>query len=250
MEKGFFLIWVCLSFVGQKTWAQTHKVPGNGPVIVLESGLGDDHSTWSPVAKKLGRLGRVFRYDRAGYGSRPIENPRRDGLTLVAELRAQLAEAHLEPPYLLVGHSMGGMVVELFARHYPNEVMGVIFVDARHAQFTQWCRESGEAKGCDLPKWALALMPQAAQLEFAAMEQTQEQIRQSPPFPAVPVAVLTGTRKPFTNRAFRSVWLESQNQLAQLSPISNHQVCEKCGHYIHRDKPKLLIEAVEWVLAQ
>mgnify|MGYP007026517219 CR=1 FL=1 len=90
-------------------------------------------------------------------------------------------------------------------------------MDARHAQFSQWCRESGEAKGCDLPKWALALMPQAAQLEFAAMEQTQEQIRQSPPFPAVPVAVLTGTRKPFTNQAFRAVWLQSQTQLAQLA---------------------------------
>ena len=99
----------------------------------------------------------------------------RDAATIVAELRASLQALDIEPPYVLVGHSIGGTYMELYARSYPEEVAGVVFVDSRHADFTRQCKLA-DAGGCEPPALALALMPPGPKREMDSAAVTMHQV--------------------------------------------------------------------------
>jgi pimeloyl-ACP methyl ester carboxylesterase len=101
-----------------------------GPPVVLEAGIGATSISWALVDERLAEFARVYEYDRAGYGwSAPNDRPKvaRD---LVEQLREVLAAAGAPSPRILVGHSFGGMMMRLYAGLYPEEVAGVVMVDA------------------------------------------------------------------------------------------------------------------------
>lgn len=226
----------------------SYVLSGHGdPIVILESGLGDGKESWGPVYPQLSEFARVFAYDRAGYGQSRSNNNSRDGTTIVRELRATLRALDLEPPFVLVGHSIGGTYMELFARTYPEEVAGVVFVDSRHADFTRQC-EIADAGQCTPPALLAALLPPAPKREMASGDQTMQAVMHSGPFPQIPVAVLTSGKQRLSTTKFREVWLDTQKDLANLSSRSVHVTCEHCGHYIHRDDPKLVVGAVEDML--
>jgi pimeloyl-ACP methyl ester carboxylesterase len=226
----------------------SYVVAGRGkPSVVLESGLGDGMKSWSVLFPQIEGITQVFAYDRAGYGKSQNENRKRDAKTIVSELRALLRAVNILPPYLLVGHSLGGTYMEFFARNYPTEVAGVVLVDSRHSDFTTRCKQ-GNALLCDPPAMPNILLPPVAKRELDAESLTFHEIRESPDFPKVPLFVLTGMNKPLVGPTFRQVWLETQEDLAKLSPISKHVVCQTCGHYVHHDDPTAVMDAVRWVM--
>jgi pimeloyl-ACP methyl ester carboxylesterase len=99
-----------------------------GPTVVLESGLGGGVG-WKQVRSEVGRFARAVTYDRAGFGkSEPGPRPR-TAEQIAIELRTALGNAGLCPPYILVGHSMGGPYVRVFAARHPQEVSGIVLVD-------------------------------------------------------------------------------------------------------------------------
>ncbi|WP_405108892.1 alpha/beta hydrolase [Paenibacillus sp. FSL K6-1217] len=106
----------------------------NLPTILLESGMGGCALDWSLVQPALAKHTKVLSYDRAGFGwsTTPISEPTCEGY--VRDLRELLMQLELEPPYILVGHSYGGMIMRLFASKYPEEVSGIILVDSTHEQ--------------------------------------------------------------------------------------------------------------------
>ncbi|MBA5635474.1 alpha/beta hydrolase [Duganella sp. LX20W] len=107
-----------------------HCMGAGGPTMVLEAGMGGWSQDWSLVQARLATQGRVCSYDRAGYGWSGDGAATRDGRAMVEQLRQALAAAHVDGPYLLAGHSMGGLLVGLYARSHPREVAGLAFVDA------------------------------------------------------------------------------------------------------------------------
>lgn len=217
------------------------------PTVILESGLGDGMGTWSTLFRQIEEISQVFAYNRAGYRKSHSENSQRDGCTIVEELRELLAVANVNPPYLLVGHSMGGTYMELYARIYPDEVAGVVFVDSRHADFTRRCQEANVS--LDDPSAKLTvLLPAGAKRELKAGDLTMRQVHESPPFPAIPVAVLTGMNKPSEGDKFREIWLSTQTDLAGLSPLSKHIICQACGHYLHHENAVAVLKAIRWVM--
>ncbi|MGH2486629.1 MAG: alpha/beta hydrolase, partial [Ktedonobacterales bacterium] len=101
-----------------------------GPVVVLDAGLGHTSATWSLVWPEVARFARAVVYDRAGYGwSDPGPLPRTSAV-IADELHTALARAGLPGPYALVGHSFGGLNMCAFAFKYPEEVAGLVLVDA------------------------------------------------------------------------------------------------------------------------
>ena len=100
------------------------------PVVILESGLGIPGYGWYRVQPEIAKFTRTCWYDRAGYGwSDPYGTPR-DSKTIATELHSLLQAANVPPPYLMVGHSFGGMNVRVFNGLYPNEVSGMVLVDS------------------------------------------------------------------------------------------------------------------------
>jgi pimeloyl-ACP methyl ester carboxylesterase len=106
---------------------------GHGsPTVLLENGLGDFSMIWALVQPQVSGVTKVCSYDRAGYAwSEPGARPRTFA-QLSLELRTALRKGHVDPPYLLVGQSYGGLVIRGFYRAYPTEVSGMVMVDAVH----------------------------------------------------------------------------------------------------------------------
>ncbi|MBZ5673197.1 MAG: alpha/beta hydrolase [Acidobacteriia bacterium] len=102
------------------------------PTVILDSGMGVPALGWIRVQPEVAKFARVCSYDRAGYGwSEPGPEPR-TSLQIATELNALLDAAGERRPYILVGHSFGGYNVRVFTRQYPNDVLGIVLVDASH----------------------------------------------------------------------------------------------------------------------
>jgi pimeloyl-ACP methyl ester carboxylesterase len=110
------------------------------PTVILESGAGVPALGWKYVQPRVAQFAHVCSYDRAGYGwSTPGPMPRTSS-ELARELHALLAAAGEKPPYVMVGHSLGGFNIRVFNRAYPNEVAGMVLVDGSS-------EEGGRAQG-------------------------------------------------------------------------------------------------------
>ena len=104
------------------------------PTVILEAGQGDYSLIWAYVQPEIAKTNRVCSYDRAGYGwSEPSPYPRTANAEM-EELHTLLVNANVRGPYLLVGHSLGGMLVRVFAHNYPDEVVGMVLVDSFHEE--------------------------------------------------------------------------------------------------------------------
>jgi len=111
------------------------RCAGTGsPAIVIETGFQDFSFTWAEVQRKLAGITKVCVYDRAGYAWSDAGPEPRTLAQLNLELRELLRRQKVKPPYVLVGHSFGGNVVRSYAQIHPNEVAGVVLVDAVHPE--------------------------------------------------------------------------------------------------------------------
>jgi pimeloyl-ACP methyl ester carboxylesterase len=114
------------------------------PTVILEAGGGYFSMVWARIQPKIAQSTRVCAYDRAGYGwSSPRPEPR-NAQRIAAELHSLLARAGVEPPYVMVGHSVGGLYIRVYNAQYPGEVVGMVLVDATHHD--NWTRQ-GESIG-------------------------------------------------------------------------------------------------------
>jgi pimeloyl-ACP methyl ester carboxylesterase len=102
------------------------------PTVILDSGLGVPAVGWNLVQTEVAKFTRVCSYDRAGYGWSGASSRPRTSAEIVKELHALLAAANEKGPYILVGHSFGGYNVRVYNGQYPNEVAGMVLVDASH----------------------------------------------------------------------------------------------------------------------
>ena len=104
------------------------------PTVIADAGNGDFSLTWGLVQPVVAQRTRICNYDRAGYGwSEPSPAPR-TARQMAAELHTLLGNAKIEAPYILVGHSLGGLSVRMYADLYPQEVVGMVLVDSTHEE--------------------------------------------------------------------------------------------------------------------
>ncbi len=222
-------------------------VAGTGsPTVVFESGIGHGKRNWASVFNAVAEATRVVAYDRAGYGQSESSESSRDGLQIALELRDLLLTEGLAPPYVLVGHSLGGTIVKLFAKTWPDEVCGVVLVDARHEEFTQRCRQYGVNRLLyEPPQTLLSVMPPVPRAELLAAPLTLKQARRAGSFPDVPLIVLTQSNA--TSRwpkALGKVWAASQRRMSRMSSLGRIKVVVDAGHNVHLDQPEVVSRAV------
>jgi pimeloyl-ACP methyl ester carboxylesterase len=104
------------------------------PTVILESGWIESSSTWLFIQPEIAKTTRVCSYDRAGYGWSEASPRPRTASWRVDELHTLLVNANVQGPYVLVGHSLGGMLVRVYAHTYPDEVVGMVLVDSMHEE--------------------------------------------------------------------------------------------------------------------
>ena len=108
---------------------------GSGsPTVVLQAGLGASSSSWASIAPKVAASTTVCAYDRAGHGHSEEAAGPQDGIALATDLHTLLERAGVAGPYVMVGHSSGGPYVRVFATQYPDEIAGMVLLDAQPAE--------------------------------------------------------------------------------------------------------------------
>jgi pimeloyl-ACP methyl ester carboxylesterase len=166
---------------------------------------------------------------------------------VVASLRELLGYAGLEPPYVLVGHSLGGLYAQLFARLHPADTEGVLLLEAAHPDDHAVMRQHETHFGKALSK--LLAMPQALfkqnlHAELAWVEDTVRQVAGAGPFPPVPLTVITGGKTPpgfLMSPAAVGARRAHQQALARLSPLGRHVVAQGSGHFPQITEPALVV---------
>ncbi|MFC4307943.1 alpha/beta fold hydrolase [Steroidobacter flavus] len=104
------------------------------PTVIIEAGLGEMSASYHWVQAGVSKQARVCSYDRAGLGWSDSSSDPRDAQHMVRDLHALLEAAHISPPYVLAGHSLGGLLILAYTRRYPDEVAGLVFLDSSHPQ--------------------------------------------------------------------------------------------------------------------
>lgn len=242
------------------------------PLVLLVSGKGNRADTWSTnvidprnpeatVFHQTAQFTRVCAYDRpatVGYDNQPtpsdpVPNPvtARDG---VADLHALLT-THTQGPFVIVGHSYGGLIARLYASTYPNSVAGLVLEDA----LSEGLYDGLTASQRQVIE-ALNLLP-----EPVYTVRSFEQVVSAPPLRPVPTVILTADRPPITANdvasgvfppavtvefvnALWSAQIAAQAALARLFPGARHITNTNSGHYIHLEQPQLVVNAIREVV--
>ena len=229
---GFGLNYVC---AGESS--------GN-PTVVLEAGSGFPLKTWDKVWNEISGITQVFAYDRAGLGLSDRGDKPRHSQQMVENLHALLEKANIASPYILVGHSFGGLNVRLFANNFPDQVVGLVLVDPSH--------EEQEVK------WMPLLSPESRKMyqKLTAIEGTREDFLASleqvsasrKSYGEMPLTVLSAGRKDHNTEESHAMWIALHQDLLTLSANASHVIVENSGHNIHREQPGAVADAIRNVL--
>ena len=242
-----------------------YEVVGAGsPTVVLETEIGAESGEWaqSPTPSRDQKL--VFRYDRAGRGESDPGQGNRDALTMVGELNALLEATQTKGPYLLVGHSFGGLLMRLFANARSADVYGLVLVESiHHRQFQVLGPAFPAPSPSDAPAlvqmrdfWTGGWRAANSTTEHIDFERSFAQDRAVTSLGNLPFFVVSAAgflNTPFIQDAaarqrMQRLWNELQADLTHLSYHHSIVYLEKSGHFVQRDDPDSIVMAIEALL--
>jgi pimeloyl-ACP methyl ester carboxylesterase len=260
---------------------------GSGsPAVILDSGLGDTYISWKKVQRPIAQFTRVCSYDRAGLGFSDYSRHPSTSRYFAQELHTLLHNAGIPAPYVLVGHSMGGFDVRLYASLYGREVAGMVLVDSSHPEQQKrlppalkdmdatWLREE-ELFEFAMPFGIPRLLGfcgndpevRAADCNFHSVRESVAELKSISESAAqtattgslgdLPLIVLSSDpNMPQPDlpedlvKPTSDVWQKLQEELSHLSTRGTRIIAKNSGHYIQLDRPDLVIEAVHNVVDQ
>jgi pimeloyl-ACP methyl ester carboxylesterase len=256
------------------------------PTVILDSGLGDTYLSWLKVQPQVAKFTRVCSYDRAGLGYSESSSQPRTSKVIATELRALLQAAGIVPPYVLVGHSVGGFNVRLYASLYRSDVAGMVLVDSSHpaqvdrlpagfkdmhadwtrkAQFREYtmlfglprlldqCNEDPvlRAAGCN---WHTAVETVA---ELKSFQESAAQTAATGSLGDMPLFVLShdpnkrlGSFPAGIAKPANEAWEKMQEELAHLSARGTQVIAAGSSHSIPLDRPDVVVEGIRNVVEQ
>ncbi|HWW14688.1 MAG TPA: alpha/beta hydrolase [Candidatus Dormibacteraeota bacterium] len=254
------------------------------PTVILDSGLGDSYLSWSKVQSQIAQFTRVCSYDRAGLGYSDSSPRSRTSKDFAEELHTLLHKASVPSPYVLVGHSLGGFDVRLYASLYRNEVAGMVLVDSSHPEqqkrlpaaltdldtrtvreqesleFTipfgiprllGFCGDDAEVRAAECNFHSV----REGVAELKAVSESAQQTAAAGTLGDLPLIVLSSDPdKPQPDlpadlvKPTNDAWEKMQEELPHLSTRGTQVIAKNSGHYIQLDRPDLVVEAVRQVV--
>jgi pimeloyl-ACP methyl ester carboxylesterase len=189
------------------------------PTVILDAGAGGIGLSWELVRPAIAKVTRVVTYDRAGLGWSELSPYPRDAATMALELHTMLSNANIKAPYILVGHSLGGVVARQFAAKYPNEVAGLVMVDSAHEQQMKHFPEA-LVKMVNSMKGMFAVMTLLSKLGVFALKPSLVQIGDNGKLPRELVAQMQGVMASSESHAAAMIAESESVYSVQTQPIS------------------------------
>jgi pimeloyl-ACP methyl ester carboxylesterase len=246
--------------IGARALAVQSRGEGS-PAVVLETGLAADSDEWDAVQRGSAAFARVHRYDRAGRGASAAASTPRGALDLVDDLHALLHTPGLrDGPCVLVGHSLGGLLVRLYAQLHPRDVAALVLVDSMHeAQFDRLGPLFPPPSPDESPTlrsmrafWREGWRDPAHNAESLDLPRSFAQLGEAPALPAgLPLTVLSAGGfldarlfERAAGHALQRRWLKLQGRLAAAARPLEQLYVESSGHFMQRDAPQVIVDAV------
>jgi alpha/beta hydrolase family protein len=226
-------------------------VGAGSPTVVMETGQGGDHTQWYKIVPAIRGTNRTCTYDRANIGASDKAPTPRTSADVVADLHRLLAAAGIAPPYVLVGHSLGGISMRLFASTYPHEIVGLVLVDPTPTTILADACGTLDAAGCQAIRSEFTPAPgDGVDLVGSAAE-----VDDAGPLPGVPLVVLAaddhglGAIDAAARERFEAEWKARQQELAA-SVVGGRLEEVSSGHDIQTLHPEAVIAAIREVLTR
>jgi pimeloyl-ACP methyl ester carboxylesterase len=228
---------------------------GSGsPTVLFLNGRGSKLEDFNLVQSEIAKLTRTLAYDRAGIGQSAPSDTVRTFDIMTRELDEILANENIKPPYILVGHSLGGFLARYFYHVHHEQVAGIVFIDPGHeddvATFLNLRPEVERHRLDSLdhvidPSW-----PAGFRHEYEYSDQHDESMRGLTSPTNIPVTLFISTKveggEDDPDMARRQVDVRTKlmtNWIATI-PGAKTILTEKSGHFIHNDEPELVIAAI------
>jgi pimeloyl-ACP methyl ester carboxylesterase len=249
---------------------------GIGPTVILEYGHQGSYVDWHLVQPQIAAFARVCIYDRAGYGWSDTSPKPRVPSAMADELRDLLRAAGEAPPYILVGHSFGGLNAIMFAHKFPNEVAGILLVDASlpemmspprrrdrlrlHAmqvaipfglpRWRRWCGGNApeEIRGLKQAITCRSSLYENYYREWSSFPESAAEIRSITSIGSIPLIVITRDPSVAGNSDREMEWNQLQRERLSLSSKSEFVIARGSGHEVPMERPEVIAAAVKKLL--
>jgi pimeloyl-ACP methyl ester carboxylesterase len=223
---------------------------GDGkPAVVLIGGFGVPIEGWALVLPQLARISTVLAYNRRGVGASAESQQPQTGTVVVDLLRDLLDTAAVAPPYVLVGHALGGLYANLFARRFPHETAGVVLLESVHPDDEFDERRLRFLPRSYRPRGSRKGVRRHHELHFLA--ETASEIEQAGAFPDVPLTVVSASRTPprwTTSPQQVRTHAARQRHLVALSSRGTHVVAPATGQFPQVTDPEIVVGAVREIV--
>ena len=232
------------------------KETGKGkPTVIIEAGLGSGYDAYDTLQTTISPLTKVVSYDRPGLGeSSKSPNPR----TLpnyTNELRLLLQKEDIDPPYILVGHSLGGLIMRYYAHKYPDDVVGLVFIDSPHEGWIEYIRTTHSKE--EIEKFNNVIDPKLNQSTGVTKDEWQEfqnncELIKGVQLPKhIPIRIITAIQ--FGNDQIAlgyhpedmQIWAQMQANYMSNSINAKQIITDKSGHSVQLSEPELIIDAIK-----
>ncbi len=233
---------------------------GSGsPTIILENPYGVNRGTWSPIIPHLAAITQVCAYDRINTGTSAHTRDPRTMAQVADELDALLKAAKIAGPYILAGHSLGGFFVLTYANHNPQQIAGVVLVDGSYLDdckdvLTMLPTPSADESAA-VSRLRRGCKPTDEPWKLEGIVDIDPAVRAVKSLGDIPVVVLVqGSISKLADmnegipedliKQLLQLWQEEHKEYARLSTDSTFTIAKNSGHFIHKDEPQLVIDAI------
>jgi pimeloyl-ACP methyl ester carboxylesterase len=246
---------------------QIHREGKGAPTVVIDGGIADQFDKLRPLQQRIAQVTQVVTYNRAGYGQSEAGPLPRDGAREAEELKTLLEKASVRGPYVLVGHSLGALNMQIFATKYADHVAGVVLLDPPPLSFilgqeyadlgrmaeqmtAEWQAIADSAAGSTdaQDKARSAFFGMIASEHREMFGKTAQLVDGISTFGEVPFVVIAAGK---ANPAFGEVaeeyqryWIEQSRTLAEKSTKGRFILAEESSHYLYQDVPDLVTQSI------
>jgi pimeloyl-ACP methyl ester carboxylesterase len=236
---------------------QLYRMGHGTATVVMEAGLGANHKCWQEIDAIVAKSATVITYDRPGYLASDSCSKVRDAVTVANELHEALQQANIRAPYLLVGWSLGGVFVRVFADLFPEDVSAMVLVDpVPEESYKRFQKEYPELLYEDslYIKEVLASKRTGERQEVIAYDSSMNQARRAIHCYKWPTLLLIATRGKAPgryandpNNPINLIWKQELIKWAKKSRNVKHKIVES-GHHIAKEKPEIVVNAIVEVI--
>lgn len=215
--------------------------------MVLINGAGGPLDGWMRVWEPLAELGTVVAWNRPGIGASDLPDVAQTSEAVSRQLRALLTALAIAGPYVVVGHSLGGLHALHFARTHAADTAAVVLLEATAPQDVAAMAEHASALQRGLQALIDRVWPPHPHSEVVLAPTSAAQLDGLPPFPPLPLTVVTGMRPALawlTPGSQRAARLRHQRALIQLSPHGSHVLAHHSGHFPQLTEPALVVRVI------